>query len=432
MELVGACVEVHSLNGRPELNGSTGQCVGYNQSKSRCKVCLDDPSLAPDGLLIKPANLNVMQPTAGTYSAFEAGASVADHTTGAQLRVQHDRGELVEAISRGSHLKLPRSQLSLVAYPDGRWASGYDVIRSSPIVSSIDKCDVLARMLSISTPPELGAMAWASFRETAYRCSSPTIEGLVSHPTVAWRVPDDQPAATNRIVFFALDAVAHHLVMEWEQALDGWRVLQSYMRHEHMGSGYTAQEWIGSARCGSIAGTAHRTFGQGRVLGRDEAARFIGLLVHLREASDKLIQEVLLPQLGVESEPNSESKELLEEWFTLMQARVRNWASEKLCQAETCGATLLDCPGMAVQITLGEVFSPDLLFKIPRHEHDALNETYIAITGESLSAVHYLRMLNYYKCDHLRFSPTEQEIAAGMDPSTQQVKGWAIRCLMWS
>lgn len=160
----------------------------------------------------------------------------------------------------------------LLDTPGDTCLTGFDFIVQSPRVGSIDVCDQLAEMVAfLAAPPQPMMLNWESFCASAQRSGLDTpLEGFVTQPDVMWKVPQGAPPARSRLVWLALDAVSHHLILEWRVGR-GWRLLQSYLKFNSSGAdyshGYTALEWASASHpCGSADPSSHRRFGQGKWL----------------------------------------------------------------------------------------------------------------------------------------------------------------------
>lgn len=391
----------------------------------------------------KQQQVNVVKKRqAPEFVPFDAGAIVNEAATGRMYDVVKSGagGRVVCRTDSGQRVELRQEQLILVGDSEGMHPAGYDVIRTSPLVGRIETCDELQRLLSkTSAPPQLSALPWDSFVATQQRCGSDTIEGLATHPHLAWKIPPGCPPAEARICCFALDAVAHHLVVEWRRG-EGWRVLQSYMKPPRPGHGYTALEWVSAVPCGGAdSGAAHGKYGGGRVIDDATYAKLLRSIHQLRQLCDQVLYETLLPQVPFLSDlgpkPPDDASEAVRLAYYEKIAPAGEWACQKISAAETIGATILpSVDGQPVQVLQG---SPQgghmqLLLEIPAALAVEIDRAYMAITGEAFTAIHYLRLVNYVASDFSVYSFTEEELAAGMDPNVRSYHGWAVRCNMWS
>ena len=304
------------------------------------------------------------------------------------------------------------------------------------------------------------ARPWDSFSACARRCGSSTLEGLVANPEVAWLVPPGLPPAPSRIIFFALDAVAHHRTIEWrEGARRGWRVIQSYMKPERRPSeGYNALQWLSAGRpCGGADASTHQRFGQGRWLSDAEALEFLRAIAHLRRLADALVTDCLLPQMpfDIGPRPSDEDRPALQAWLECVQP-VSGWAAMKIEAAETLGATVWNT-AEDVHVALGDPARGDTLeslLRIPVTAAAELDDAYAAVTGESFSAIHYLKLLNYLESDNCSYGDSAEErqrqfvkeqererlletstldgCTGGAHPGERDHRGWAVRTIHWA
>ena len=56
-------------------------------------------------------------------------------------------------------------------------------------LTRLDRCDALAEIIAErAAPPQLLLRPWDSFSECAKSCEAATIEGMVTHAEIAWKV----------------------------------------------------------------------------------------------------------------------------------------------------------------------------------------------------------------------------------------------------
>ena len=422
-DLVGKDVEAHGLVGRADLNGKRGTVVSYDESKGRCAAQFGNSP----GVLIKPSNLQVPAVSTGSAVPFEAG-SVVTHLDGRKFQVlQSKAGGVVVAgdLQSRQQVELAQELLVLLDTPRNTCPTGHDLIVQSPSVGQIDQCDALTEIVAErAAPPQLMEKKWDSFDICAQRCGARTLEGLITEPKIAWRVPPGYPAAPSRIIFLALDAVAHHMAIEWRQGR-GWRVLQSYLKPERSGAmydqqGYTALEWLRSTRaCGGTDTSTHRRLGQGQWLKDGAVLELLRAILRLRSLCDALVRDCLLAQTPFDIGPcptggvwdaDGGMSIAMQAWLKSVHPAM-SWAAKKINAAEVRGATILRPAGQDVQILLGDPAAGGALeevLRIPAAAAAELDKTYAAITGEAFSAIHYLRLLNYAESDYVDFGLDEQ------------------------
>ena len=396
------------------------------------------------------------------YTPFDVGSTVI-HLDGRKLKVLKCKGGRVSTQTTDKQrTEVPQEELVLFDTPRHTCPTAYDLIVQSPSVGRVDRCDTLAEIISErAAPPQLMLRPWDSFSACAKNCETGTIEGMVTHPESAWKVPDGVPEAPSRFVCFALDAVAHHLTIEWRVGR-GWRLLQSYMKNpnpKHETSGYTALEWATSGQaCGGADPSVHRRFGQGRWLSDAEMLEFLRAILHLRGLTDALVADCLLQQAPFEigPRPAEDDKEALPAWLQSL-GPVKSWAEEKIAAAETSGATLLGAPGADVQVVLGvpaDGGEVESLLRISEADAAAVDAAYTAVTGEAFPAIGYLHLLHYVESDRILYETSaedrekraEQErlFAASQLQSNslrrtgsgateeRSFRGWAVRSMHWA
>lgn len=410
------------------------------------------------------ASLTRAEPPAAAAACvpFEAGSVVTDRD-GRKFKVVKSRKDgLVSVITTGrQRAEMRQEELVLIDTARNTCPTGFELITQSPSVGRIDQCDALAEIVAErAAPPQLMMRPWDSFGVCAQRCGSPTIAGLVTHPQLAWGVPPGQPPAQSRVVCFALDAVAHHLVIEWRVGR-GWRLLQSYLRPERAGPrygeiGYTALEWVTATRpCGGADTRAHRRFGQGRWLSDADVLQILQAILRLRSLTDALVTRCLLPQtpFRIGPRPQEHDRSALQAWLTSVEP-VGEWAGEKIHAAESRGATISRPPGHDVQVALGDPTRGDaleVLFSVPEAAAAEIDAAYAEFTGEKFGAIHYLRLLNYVESDYTQYVRTAEGRAklrakqqererlfktSQLDGAQRTEKerdhfGWVVRCIHW-
>ena len=421
-------------------------------------------TIAPRGHLIVP---------------FEVGSIVTD-LNGRKLKVVKSKaGGLVSVLAPGrQRLELAQSELILIDTPRNTCPRAYDLIVQSPRIGAIDQCDTLVDLLAErAAPPQMQLRPWDSFHGFAQRCGG-SLECMISKPEIAWLVPTGVPPAVSRFISFALDAVAHHLVIEW-RAGHGWRLLQSYLKPERTGAlydgrGYTALEWATSARpCGSADPSVHARLGQGKWLKDDEIRGYLRAIMRLRTLADAIVIKYLLPQTPWGKQAGARPKvdpqtcrsqaelDTLQAWMEAVQP-VGEWAAKKIAVAEKRGATIIRNKGQPVEILIGDpVAAGELepLLAVPEAAANEIDAAYAAVTGEAFSAIHYLRLLNYLESDYCIYQPSKEErerererqlererlfkvsvLAQGAGAlmgghgegeGERTIRGWAVRCIHW-
>lgn len=397
-----------------------------------------------------------------SYTPFDVGSTVT-HLDGRKLKVLKCKAGRVSTQSTDKQrADMPQEELVLFDTPRKTCPTAYELIVQSPSVGRIDRCDTLAGIVSErAAPPQLVLRPWDSFSACAKKCDAETIEGIITNPGKAWEVPDGVPEAPSRFVGFALDAVAHHLTIEWRVGR-GWRLLQSYMRNpnpDHETTGYTALEWATSAQaCGGAEPSVHRRFGQGRWLDDAEMLEYLRAILRLRGLTDALVTDCLLQQAPFEigPRPAENDKEAVQAWLQSI-GPVKEWAAEKISAAQTSGATILRTPGADVQVVLGIPASGgevESLLRISEAAAAAVDAAYAAVTGEAFSAICYLHLLNHVESDHILCLPSAEErakreecerlfAASQLQPNSLRrtgsgateepsLRGWAVRSMHWA
>lgn len=424
---------------------------------------------APPGASSSAVSPPQLSPAAAPAVPFEAGSGVT-HLDGRKLHVVKCKNGVAKCRARGGQtLDVPQHELVLIDTPRQTAPTAYDLIVQSPSVARIDQCDILARVVAErAAPPQLAQRRWDTFSDCGRRCGSRTLglEAVVTNAEISWKVPAGLPPARSRLIYLALDAMSHHVTIEWRFGR-GWRVIQSYMKQDrYREMGYTALEWVTSTRaCGTDA-SAHRRFGQGRWLSDEEVLEFLRAIMRMRRLADTMVTDCLLAQtpFPIGQQPAQEDKQALLAWLHSVQP-VGQWAAEKIHAAETHGATLLRSAALDyAQVVLGDPAVGgefDALLRIPMAAATELDEAYAAITGEEFGAIHYLRLLNYVESDYGLYSPSKQERerehereaererlfcvselnarnrmmglteGVGEPMDEDSVKGWAVRCIHW-
>jgi len=394
------------------------------------------------------------------FMPFEVGSVVTDAARN-KFKVLKCKNGIARAVGRdGQRRELPQEGLTLIDTPRNTCPTGYELIMQSPSVGRIDRCDTLADMIAErAAPPQLMERPWDTFDATAQRSGGRTLEALATE--AAWAVPPGLPPAPSRMLVFALDAVAHHLAIEW-RAGRGWRVLQSFIKAREP-TGYTALEWVTSARaCGSANPSAHRRFGQGRWLSDAEFREFLRAIMRLRRAADAMVRDCLLPQtpFDIGPRPSEQDRPALNAWFKRVEP-VPPWAGVKLGEMQMQGGTMIRSPGGEALVAVGNptLGSVANLFRIPEAADLELNTAYIAITGEEFSALAYLRLLNYVESDNATFIKGERGLQHERERKEERERlfevsklmaqplgtpvngpgaddrsnmGWAVKCILWA
>ena len=230
------------------------------------------------------------------------------------------------------------------------------------------------------------------------------------------------PACDAKILWFSLDAVSHHLIIEWRgpgHAQAGWRIVQCFEEGGTFTTGYKAVDWLrdGPRKCGGADGGAlWGRFGQGKRLGDDEIVEFVGRIRMLRNVSDRLVADVLLPQAPFEC--GKEPPVVVEggqthrnpEYVAWLQKvlKVVAWAGKMVAKCKREGLSVRDpSPSCMRGLPLG-LDEPPLvigtgtdakgdfkqLVSIPAAAASEFIQAHIDVTGENPSPLVFLSLLN--------------------------------------
>ena len=124
-----------------------------------------------------------------TYKPFEVGSTVL-HLDGRKLKVLKCKaGRVSTQTTDKQRVELPQEELVLFDTPRHTCPTAYDLIVQSPSVGRLERCDTLAEIIAErAAPPQLLLRPWDSFSECAKSCEAATIEGMVTHAEIAWKV----------------------------------------------------------------------------------------------------------------------------------------------------------------------------------------------------------------------------------------------------
>lgn len=124
-----------------------------------------------------------------SYKPFDVGSTVL-HLDGRKLKVLKCKaGRVSTQTTDKQRVEVPQEELVLFDTPRHTCPSAYDLIVQSPSVGQLERCDTLAEIIAErAAPPQLMLRPWDSFSECAKSCEAATIEGMVTHAEIAWKV----------------------------------------------------------------------------------------------------------------------------------------------------------------------------------------------------------------------------------------------------
>ena len=308
--------------------------------------------------------------------------------------------------------------------------------------------NVVRQVLAWAAPPvwlERGGMTRITLGDDP---SDAWYDPVIYPPTFPVSSSRFRPEADAKILWFSLDAVSHHLLLEWRgpgHSHAGWRVVQSFLEGGSFAPGYKAVDWLreGPRVCGGGDGGAlWRQYGQGKLLNDAEIIAFVGRIRRLRKVSDALVADVLLPQAPfncgkapphmVEDGLAQSDPEYLA-WLQKVQ-KVSVWANEMTERGKRCGMTVLDpAPSCLHGLSLGPNEPPLIvgtgkpitgdfqpLLSIPALAAAEFIQAHIEVTGEIPGPFVFIALLNSGVAYNSLSAPA---ITAGANPDKF---GWSL------